>query len=127
MRGLAVATTATAVLTGALLAGPFPADSAYAVTVADPPSVGITVTGQVARVHGEELTRGTSAVITDNKQVVVKVAADDHGALSAYLILDGCGANTVTAVGASPTGPVRSSSRVIGACASDGAPGKMGC
>jgi len=122
-RGLAVGTVATAVLCSAATAMAFPANAAYALSADDQPSVSITVRGQVASVHGEGLKRGTPAAMTYNDQLLVRVAVDDHGAFTASLILEGCGANTVTAMGAGPNGTVSASSTVIGACAPGRAPG----
>jgi hypothetical protein len=123
MRGLAVGTIATAVLCSAAPAMASSDNAAHTVSAGQPPSVSITVRGQVASVHGEGLKRGTPAVMTYNDQVLVRVAVDDYGAFIASLILDGCGANTVTAMGAGQSGPVSASSTVIGDCAPGRAPG----
>src|SRR5664280_57114 len=100
MRGLAVVSIAAAVLCNAAPAMASSDNVAQTVSAGQPPSVSITVRGQVASVHGEGLKRGTPAVMTDNDQAVVRVAVDNYGAFIASLILDGCGANTVTAMGA---------------------------
>jgi hypothetical protein len=109
MRGLAVVSIFAAILCYAAPAVAFSDNAAHTVSADQPPSASITVRGQVASVHGEGLKRGTAAVMTYNDQAVVNVAVDDYGAFTASPILDGCGANTVTAMGAGQNGPASSS------------------
>ena len=123
MRGLAVVSISAAILCYAAPAVAFSDNAAHTVSADQPPSASITVRGQVASVHGEGLKRGTAAVMTYNDQAVVNVAVDEYGAFTASPILDGCGANTVTAMGAGQNGPASSSSTVAGACAPGRAPG----
>jgi len=123
MRGLAVVSIAAAILCNAAPAMASSDNVAQTVSAGQPSSVNITVGGQVASVHGEGLKRGTPAVMTYNDQALVKVAVDDCGAFTASPIIDGCGANTATAMGAAQNGPESASSTVVGACAPGRAPG----
>jgi hypothetical protein len=123
MRGLAVVSISAAILCCAAPAVAFSDNAAHTVSADQPPSASITVRGLVASVHGEGLKRGTAAVMTYNDQAVVNVAVDDYGAFTASPILDGCGASTVTAMGADQNSPASASSTVVGACALGRAPG----